>query len=345
MLDAGGLKAYNSSGVLTSAIYGASGDFTGASFSGGSVDGTTITGGLFRTSSGTSRVQVDTGNSGQLYAMNAGVVRIRLSVASGLQFYGQTGTQQGYIRGEADRLDVWSNQRIAVLAPDVTIGYHANSSATVQISAKGQLLLSGSGAAQIDMPNGGIYQESTWQEFRITTAAASYDKWAFRPVSTGGITKNMLYYLGTSSRMPSTTLAANLMMDSNGGVWLSTSARRFKRDIQDVGIDPALILNVPVRDWLDATQQDMRTEAELKRSRARSDKTRAEADTLLAERPKPRRTPGVVAEEVEDAGLGMFVTYNNDGETSGVMYDRLPLLLIPLVADLRARVDRLENPT
>lgn len=345
VLDDTGLKAYNSSGALTSAIYGTSGDFTGASFSGGNVDGAQITGGLFRTSSDTSRVQVDSGNSGQLYAMNAGTVRVRLSVARGLQFYGQSGTQQGYIRGEADRLDVWSNQRVSVLAPAVTIGYSADPASSVQLAANGQLLLVGPGSSRVEMTGGGIYNTATWFEMRVVGPSSARDKWVIRPVTLSGVSRAMLYFAGGAANMPSTTIASNLFMDNNGAVWLSTSARRFKKDIQDVGVDPYKLLDVPVRDWIDAAQQDMRAEAELKRSRARSNKTRAEADALLAERPEPRRTPGVVAEEVEAAGLGMFVTYNNDGETSGVMYDRLPLLLIPLVADLRARVERLENPT
>lgn len=318
VLDDTGLKAYNSSGVLTSAIYGASGDFTGASFSGGSVDGTTITGGVVRTSASTSRLQIDTSYGGQIYAMSSGIVRNRLSVNNGLEFFTTAGVQQGYVRGDLDRLSVWSNQRVSVLAPDVTIGYSAAANAKVQLSATGQILLSGNGASQIDMTGGGIYSTSTWFEMKVIGPSSPRNSWVIRPVTIGGVNRAMLYFMGGSANMPSTTIASNLMMDTNGAVWLSTSARRFKTDIRDVGVDPSLVLNARVRDWVDAT--------------------------AVADDPNYAvRTPGVVAEELEDAGLGMFVTYNSDGTTSGVMYDRLGLLLIPVVRELRERLERLEN--
>lgn len=57
----------------------------------------------------------------------------------------------------------------------------------------------------------------------------------------------------------------------------------------------------------------------------------------------PRKVPGVIAEEVEDAGLGMFCEYDENGELTGVMYDRLPLLLIPIVKDLVERIKKLEE--
>ena len=53
--------------------------------------------------------------------------------------------------------------------------------------------------------------------------------------------------------------------------------------------------------------------------------------------------PGVVAEEVEAAGLSEFCSYDEAGQLVEVQYDRLPLLLIPLVRDLRDRITRLEG--
>ena len=346
-IDSAGLRAYDSSGNLTVNLSGSGGVIDGVA-----INGATVTGGVIQTAAWktAARIYIDSTNGGRILFQDsnalelmaltslssgeatfqirdytsstttAGPIRIRIRASDGINFWGPSGTAQGYIRGESDRLDIWSNQRIAVLAPSVTIGYSAQAGATVQISANSQLLLSGPGSAQIDMPNTGIYTTSTWTQFAIAGPASTRDKWAFRPVTAGGINRNMLYFLGGSANMPSTTIAANLMMDSNGGIWLSTSARRFKRDIRDIDTDPYRILDVPVRDWVDATAA-------------------MDDDTYST------RTPGVVAEEVEDAGLAAFVTYNEDGQTSGVMYDRLPLLLIPVVRDLRARLDRLENPS
>ena len=52
--------------------------------------------------------------------------------------------------------------------------------------------------------------------------------------------------------------------------------------------------------------------------------------------------PGLVAEEVEEAGLTEYVTYRG-GQTSGVRYDRLWTLLIPIVKDLSARLEAAEQ--
>ena len=56
-----------------------------------------------------------------------------------------------------------------------------------------------------------------------------------------------------------------------------------------------------------------------------------------------RRIPGVVAEDLDAAGLGMFVVYNEDGSPESVMYDRLGVALVPAVKALRDRVNELED--
>ena len=54
------------------------------------------------------------------------------------------------------------------------------------------------------------------------------------------------------------------------------------------------------------------------------------------------RDPGVVAEDLEAAGLGIFVGYEN-GEPEWVKYDRIGPALIPIIRRLRDRVDALEQ--
>lgn len=175
----------------------------------------------------------------------------------------------------------------------------------------------GSGAINIDT-NGGMYQYSRWQQFTIAGATSGYNTWVIRPISIGGVVRAVLQFGGGGANMPQTTIAANVLIDSNGNFYRTTSARRFKNDIRDIGADPYRVLDVPVRDWVDAT-------------------IATDDDSYQT------RTPGVVAEEVEDVGLEQFVTYDEDGQTSGVMYDRLPLLLIPVVRDLRDRITKLEG--
>lgn len=55
-----------------------------------------------------------------------------------------------------------------------------------------------------------------------------------------------------------------------------------------------------------------------------------------------RRAPGMIAEDLHDAGLGLFVYYNDEGDPDGVKYDRIGPALIPIVRSLRDRIESLE---
>lgn len=55
------------------------------------------------------------------------------------------------------------------------------------------------------------------------------------------------------------------------------------------------------------------------------------------------RIPGVVAEDMIDAGLDLFVHFDEAGDPMAVMYDRIGPALIPIIRRLRDRVDALET--
>lgn len=137
--------------------------------------------------------------------------------------------------------------------------------------------------------------------------------------------------------IPSTSGGLNITIPARSSEWTLQyvgSARRFKTGIRDVKVDPAALLEVPVREWWD------KSEMEAYANRLEDD---AGAKTgRWAYAVKPRRVPGLVAEEVEAAGLENYVQYDEEGRTLALMYDRLWTLLIPLVKDLRDRVDQLE---
>jgi hypothetical protein len=64
----------------------------------------------------------------------------------------------------------------------------------------------------------------------------------------------------------------------------------------------------------------------------------------MTDTPDLRTIPGLIAEEVEAAGLGLFNTYDpTDGHLTGVQYDRIWILLIPVMRDLANRVATLEG--
>lgn len=95
-----------------------------------------------------------------------------------------------------------------------------------------------------------------------------------------------------------TSSAANAVLSSTDGRLVrSTSARKYKADIQDLILEPADVLALRPRTWLDRRQLEEDPDHDL-------------------------RVPGFIAEEVEEAGLGIFVTYH-DGEVDGLSYDRI----------------------
>lgn len=106
---------------------------------------------------------------------------------------------------------------------------------------------------------------------------------------------------------PTTTNAANTYLNpSTGQIFRVSSARRFKTSIRRAKFPDAL-LDVPVKQWID-----------------KGARKRGEPDAFI---------PGVIAEEVAEAGGDLFVTHGPDGEVEGVAYDRLALARTQLLAD------------
>lgn len=117
-------------------------------------------------------------------------------------------------------------------------------------------------------------------------------------------------YLQSSAIYDRTTSAnANTVITSNDHTLRrSTSAKKYKDDIQPSTLDPYLLLEIEPKSWIDKAEQ--------------------------AEGNVQRRYYGLIADEVEEVGLGDYVTYDN-GEVDALMYDRLWTLLIPIVKDLK----------
>jgi hypothetical protein len=115
-----------------------------------------------------------------------------------------------------------------------------------------------------------------------------------------------------------TGLAANAYIsDTDGQIRRSTSARKYKQDIEDLILDPAMVLALKPRTWRDRGMVE------------------EDPDTTL-------RIPGFIAEEVEEAGLGMFVTYK-EGTPEGLAYDRISAAHNIVLNDHDARLASLEE--
>ena len=110
-----------------------------------------------------------------------------------------------------------------------------------------------------------------------------------------------------------TANAANVQVDSGGVLRRSTSALKYKQDIRDIeAIDINLLRGVRYKS---KSEQDDQTKDHF----------------------------GIVADEVDAAGLKELVTYGADGEVEGFQYERLTVVLLKAIQELKAEVDSLKS--
>ncbi|UTC12503.1 gp58-like family protein [Latilactobacillus curvatus] len=120
--------------------------------------------------------------------------------------------------------------------------------------------------------------------------------------------------------------SANLMVSQDGALVRSTSASKYKTDIirtnaTDYGDK---LLELPTATWTDIAET----------KRYRDDPTT---------QPEPTRNFGMISEDLADAGLEMLVVRGTDGELEGINYDRIGPALIPVIAKLKNKIEKLEQ--
>ncbi|QSB51246.1 gp58-like family protein [Leuconostoc falkenbergense] len=113
--------------------------------------------------------------------------------------------------------------------------------------------------------------------------------------------------------------SANVVVNSDGALIRSSSARKYKLDIKNnIPIADSLkLIDVPLSTWVDKHEHE--------------------------ENGSNERYFGMIAEDLRDAGLEYLVQYGDDNEVEGINYDRVALLLIPLVKKLKERIEKLES--
>ena len=123
-----------------------------------------------------------------------------------------------------------------------------------------------------------------------------------------------------------TSSAPNLFIASDGAIVRSTSASKYKTDIKrsystEYG---EKLLNLPTAIWTDKGQKE-RYEAGKRRI-------------------KPERYFGMIAEDLADAGLDLLVSRNPlTHEIEGIQYERIAPALLPVIKELKDKVNRLEK--
>ena len=137
----------------------------------------------------------------------------------------------------------------------------------------------------------------------------------------------------------SSSSTANLHIDSNGLIRRVGSASKYKLDIKPLEEDssyPYKLLKLEPKQWFD--KGDIERYSDLLTKEYNKEEMDEES-RVVAENSNIDSYYGLIAEDLESAGLKKFCTYgkeDKDGkkEVEGVMYDRLPILMIPILKDL-----------
>lgn len=139
-----------------------------------------------------------------------------------------------------------------------------------------------------------------------------------------------------------TSASANMVVNAAGVFYKYTSASKYKLNINDINEDesyPYRILKINPKQWFDKSCVETYSEymtdtlynsdglSEQQKERYQMDLADASIDPIY----------GLIAEDVETAGLGKYCYYktiDDNKELDGIQYDKLTTLLIPIVRDL-----------
>lgn len=115
----------------------------------------------------------------------------------------------------------------------------------------------------------------------------------------------------------------NLCLDMTGRLCITTSASRFKTNIKRLSTDSYgnKLLNIPPAIWND--------KSEMKRYKAIGI--------------TPKKYYGMIAEDLAKAGLELLISRNKNDEITGIQYDRIGVALIPVIRELKNKVQELEK--
>lgn len=206
----------------------------------------------------------------------------------------------------------------------------ATTGAALGLNKDGDVLLKSTkfikltGGNQFDLFRSGGYQAlNPYPSISIGTGAFCGNdavKKGSRIIIEGSYVHVPSVYYGTTGSAP------NVYVASDGALVRSTSASKYKTDIQrsystDYGDK---LLNLPTAIWTDKGQKE-----------------RYEAGSRHI---KPEKYFGMIAEDLADAGLDLLVSRNPlTHEIEGIQYERIAPALLPVIKKLKDKVNRLEK--
>lgn len=121
--------------------------------------------------------------------------------------------------------------------------------------------------------------------------------------------------------------SSNVYITRNGHLGRSTSASKYKFNINNPKTENTLgdrLLNVHLATWNDKYAVE---------NYARSLSNGSESENLSI-----KEHYGLIAEQLRDAGLSMFLEYGNNNEIEGIQYDRAWIPLLPVIRRLKDKV-------
>lgn len=137
--------------------------------------------------------------------------------------------------------------------------------------------------------------------------------------------------------------SANVVITGYGTLGRITSASKYKLNIKEADSDKIAdrILLLEPKTWYDKFSVERYAEYLTKKYNDDEDADKMEVPYL-------KRHYGLIAEDLIDAGLDMFVVYgepdeNGNREVEGIEYDRLWVMLIPLVRKQKEKIKELES--
>ncbi|MBF7102307.1 hypothetical protein [Pediococcus pentosaceus] len=128
-----------------------------------------------------------------------------------------------------------------------------------------------------------------------------------------------------------TSGAPNVNITANGHLVRSTSASKYKYNIKNPDIETTLgdrLLNVHLATWNDKRAVDLYAE-QLSTGEER-------------EKTSIDKYYGLIAEQLRDAGLDMFINYGKNHEIEGIQYDRAWVPLLSVIRRLNDKVNEYE---
>lgn len=171
----------------------------------------------------------------------------------------------------------------------------------------------------------------------------------YSPPGTGALNLgagNPVFSMGIYNRPY--TGASNMYITNNGYIGLTTSKKDNKLVIEDLSPDVYdSLLKIEPKSWFDKTSTEEFAE---KMHREEVNKSLLdESGNLEVDSPNSvRRVSGAIAEDVESIGnLDVILQYDTDPNgyevVNGIQYERIGILLIPIVRELKSKVSELEN--